>query len=186
MQVAGRIQACAEGECRGSPLVWRSYFHLLLMTPLWRGPRSVLHRRHNPAARRGKHKPCPGNRKGTRDSPRGRESKWPGHPTPFLLPSLLKEGCGKMGCVHRQASLVPTVLMPLAAATVRMDMRTASPPLKVNITGCSAVAVEGHLTPPHHLPQHFLPNTLFCLCFHPVWAPSCLSPEGMLRKHCIL
>lgn len=76
------------------------------------------------------------------------ESKWPGHPTPFLLPSLLKGGCGKMGCVHQQSSPVPTALVHFTAATLRMDMKTASPPVSLNITGCYAVALVGHLTPP--------------------------------------
>jgi len=62
-----------------------------------------------------------------------------------------------------------------------MGTRKASPPVWVNITGGYVVAVEGHF-----IPQHFLPNTWFCLSFHPVWAPSRLSPESTLRKHYIL
>lgn len=138
---------------------------------------------HSPAAWQGKPKPCPANCKGTRDSPGGWESKWPGHSTPFLLPTLLKGICGKMGCVHQQASPVPSALLPLTAPTLRMDMRTASPPVRVNIRGCYVVA-GGDVT---LLPRASISCLIPCfLSLHPVWAPSCLYPEDTLRKHCIL
>lgn len=47
--------------------------------------------------------------------------------------------------VHQQAA--PNAPVPLTAATVRVDMGTASPPVRANITGCYVVAAKGHVTP---------------------------------------
>lgn len=69
-----------------------------------------------------------------------------------------------MGCIHSRQ--VPAALVPLTAATLRMVKRTASPPVRVNITVCYKMAVVAC----HCLPsQHFLPNIVFFFSFHPLW-----------------
>lgn len=53
-----------------------------------------------------------------------------------------------MVCVHQQAPQAPNSPVALTTATVKVDMGTASPPVRVNTIGCYVVATKGHLTSP--------------------------------------
>lgn len=87
VHVAGRIQACAGEDGKGVHLIWRSWFSLSLM-------RLTLERTQ-PHGKGSLNHVKDINWKGTTDNiPRGWESKWPGHPKPSLLLSLLKRDVG--------------------------------------------------------------------------------------------